>query len=78
MGAIILNGAVIGRGSIIGAGAVVREEMVVPPGSVVLGVPGKVVRQVDDAGRARILSGAAAYVEKQAMYARGDFPRIRG
>ena len=42
----ILDGAVIGRGSIVGAGAVVTEGMQVPPGSLVVGVPAKVVRQL--------------------------------
>ncbi len=64
IGAIVLNGAVIGTGSVIGAGAVVREGTVVPPGSLVLGVPGKVVRAVDDELRARIDRGWRAYVEK--------------
>ncbi|MBI5600752.1 MAG: gamma carbonic anhydrase family protein [Gemmatimonadetes bacterium] len=64
IGAIILNGAVIGTGSVIGAGAVVREGTVVPPGSLVLGVPAKVVRPVDDELRARIARGAASYVER--------------
>src|SRR5512145_527403 len=40
MGAIVLNGAVVGDGSVIGAGAVVTEGMNVPPGSVVVGIPG--------------------------------------
>jgi carbonic anhydrase/acetyltransferase-like protein (isoleucine patch superfamily) len=73
MGAIILNGAVVGTGSVIGAGAVVRENMHVPPNSVVLGVPGKVVKQVDDETRERILSGAAAYVRMQERYSAGEF-----
>src|SRR5205809_102388 len=45
MGAILLNGARIGTGSIIGAGAVVREDFVVPANSLVLGVPGRIVRE---------------------------------
>lgn len=53
MGAIILSDAVIGQGSVIAAGAVVREGMRVPAGSLVVGVPGRVVRQVDDELRAR-------------------------
>lgn len=48
MGSIVLNGAVIGRGSIIGAGALVRENEVIPPFSLVVGVPGKVIRQLPE------------------------------
>jgi carbonic anhydrase/acetyltransferase-like protein (isoleucine patch superfamily) len=64
IGAIILNGVVIGNGSMVGAGAVVTEGTIVPPGSLVLGVPAKVVRPVDDELRARIARGAASYVER--------------
>ena len=53
MGAIVLSNAVIGAGSVIAAGAVVREGMRVPPGSLVVGVPGRVVRAVDDELRRR-------------------------
>ncbi len=55
MGAILLNGVHVGAGSVIGAGALLTERMVVPPRSLVLGVPGRIVREVDDglAGRAR-------------------------
>ena len=48
MGAIILNGAVIGRGSLIAAGALVSERKVIPPNSLVMGVPGKVVRELTE------------------------------
>lgn len=48
MGAIILNKAVIGRGSIIAAGAVVKERQIIPPHSLVVGVPGKIVKQVPE------------------------------
>ena len=44
MGAILLNGVKVGAGSVIGAGALITENTVVPPGSLVLGVPAKVVR----------------------------------
>ena len=47
--AVILSGAVVGEGSIIAACALVREDQVIPPRSIVLGVPGKVVGQVSDA-----------------------------
>ncbi|MCV6593239.1 MAG: gamma carbonic anhydrase family protein [Silicimonas sp.] len=48
MGATVLNGAVIGKGSIIGAGALIPEGKVIPEGSLVMGMPGKVVRPVED------------------------------
>ncbi|MEM1084849.1 MAG: gamma carbonic anhydrase family protein [Verrucomicrobiota bacterium] len=47
MGAIVLDGAVIGERSIIGAGAVVTGGSEIPPGSLVLGTPGKVVRSLN-------------------------------
>lgn len=48
MGSIVLNGAVIGRGSIIAAGALVKENDVIPPFSMVVGIPGKVVKQLPE------------------------------
>jgi carbonic anhydrase/acetyltransferase-like protein (isoleucine patch superfamily) len=44
MGAILLNGCRIGEGSIVAAGALVPEEMVIPPGSMVMGLPAKIRR----------------------------------
>ncbi|MCE5286946.1 MAG: gamma carbonic anhydrase family protein [Pelosinus sp.] len=46
MGAVVLSGATIGKGSIIAAGAVVRERQVIPPHSLVVGVPGKIVKEI--------------------------------
>lgn len=54
MGAIVLSHARIGRGSVIAAGALVTEGTEVPPESLVVGVPGRIVRDVDDALRARV------------------------
>jgi len=48
MGAVILNGAVIGKGSIVAAGAVVREKQIIPPHSLVVGLPAKVVKNIPD------------------------------
>lgn len=54
MGAVLLNGVHVGTGSVVGAGALLTEGMRVPPGSVVLGIPARVVREVDDELRGRI------------------------
>ena len=61
MGATILNGARIGKGCLIGAGALVAEGKEIPDGSLVMGAPGRVVRVLDEAGRARLLQSAAGY-----------------
>lgn len=63
MGAIVLSSALIGPGSVVAAGAVVREGADVPPGSLVVGVPGRVVRPVDDALRRRARLTVAHYRE---------------
>jgi carbonic anhydrase/acetyltransferase-like protein (isoleucine patch superfamily) len=62
MGAIILDGAEIGARSIIGAGAVVTSGMKVPPGSLVLGTPGKVVKTLDLDAQAKVRTWAEKYV----------------
>jgi carbonic anhydrase/acetyltransferase-like protein (isoleucine patch superfamily) len=61
MGATILNGARIGKGCLIGAGALVTEGKVIPDGSLVMGAPGKVVRELDAEAQARLLKSAAGY-----------------
>ena len=48
MGAIIMNGAQIGRGAVIGAGAVIKENMVVPDLSLVVGIPGKIIKTMKE------------------------------
>ena len=55
MGATVLNGAVIGAGCLIGAGALITEGKVIPDGSLVMGAPGKVVRELDAAARDKLL-----------------------
>ena len=71
MGAIVLNGAVVGEGSIIGAGSVVTEGKEVPPNSLVLGVPGKVVRETTPEQRDGITRNAREYVKLAGRYRRG-------
>ena len=71
MGAIVLNGVKVGSGSLIGAGAVVTEGTDIPEGSVVVGVPGKVIKQVTDAQKDYILTNARSYVQLAMEYAHG-------
>lgn len=68
MGSILLNNVKVGTGSIIGAGAVVREGFVVPPNSLVLGVPGRIARETTPDERARIANTVNAYLEMQKRY----------
>ena len=68
MGAIIINGARIGDGSIIGAGAVITEGKDIPPNSVVVGVPGKIVKLADQVQQQHILNNAISYVELAKEY----------
>ena len=62
MGAIILDGAVIGRQSLIGARALVTQGTKIPPGSLVLGAPAKVVRKLTAEERAGLKWWAEKYV----------------
>jgi carbonic anhydrase/acetyltransferase-like protein (isoleucine patch superfamily) len=66
MGAVILDGAVIGRQSLIGAKALVTQGMKIPPGSLVLGSPGKVVRKLTKEERAGLKYWATKYVDNGA------------
>lgn len=61
MGATILNGARIGKECLIGAGALVTEGKEIPAGSLVMGMPGKIMRALDEMGRADNLRAAAHY-----------------
>jgi carbonic anhydrase/acetyltransferase-like protein (isoleucine patch superfamily) len=63
MGATILDGARIGEQSIIGANALVTQKFVVPPGSLVLGSPARVVRALTDAERSGLRRWAEKYIE---------------
>ena len=61
MGATILNGAKIGKNCLVGAGALITEGKSIPDGSMVLGVPGKVVRQLDEVMIDGLLKSAENY-----------------
>ncbi len=76
MRATILNNAKIGKFCIIGAHALVTEGMEVPDFSMVLGTPGKVVKQLPESMSARLLESAAHYVAMGQRHASGEFPMI--
>jgi carbonic anhydrase/acetyltransferase-like protein (isoleucine patch superfamily) len=69
MRAVVMNGAEIGEGSVIGVGAVVTEGTKIPAGSLVLGLPGKIVRQVTPEDMTRIRHAADHYVAAAKEYA---------
>ncbi len=77
MGAILLNHVRVGTGSVIGAGAVLPEGTEVPPGSLVLGVPGRVIRAVDDQLADRIALTWSHYVQAARDHRAGKIPRIQ-
>lgn len=68
MNAIILNGAKIGPASIIGAGALVAEDKEIPGGVLVLGAPGKVVRELRQEEKDWLLRIAEGYVKRSERY----------
>ncbi len=74
IGAVVLNGAKIGRGCLIGAKALIGEGKVIPDGAMVLGAPGRVVKDLDEDARARLAAGAMHYVENWRRYAAGLKP----
>ena len=66
MGAIVLDGAVIGEQSLIGARALVTQRMKIPPGSLVMGSPARVVRELTSEERSGLKAWADKYVENAA------------
>lgn len=71
MGAVILNGAAIGSNCLIAAHSLITENKVIPDNSLVMGVPGKVVRSLDADAAATIRRSAESYVMKWRRYAGG-------
>ncbi|NBR90972.1 MAG: gamma carbonic anhydrase family protein [Rhodobacteraceae bacterium] len=71
MGATVLNGAKIGKNCLIGAGALITEGKEIPDGSLVMGAPGKVVRQLDEAAIQRLTVSALHYQENMRRFRAG-------
>lgn len=74
--AVILDGAIVGSDCLIGANALVKAGVVIPDGSMVVGSPGKVIRQTDENMRAFLLAGANMYVQK-AVNMRSDLREVK-
>jgi carbonic anhydrase/acetyltransferase-like protein (isoleucine patch superfamily) len=68
IGTTILNHAVIGAHSLVGAGTLIPERKVYPPRSLIMGTPGKVVRELTDEEVAKLMNSAARYVQNAARY----------
>lgn len=68
MNAVLLTGCTIGWGSIVGANALVTEGKTIPPRSVVLGSPGRIVRTVTDQELEDVLESARHYVREASVY----------
>ena len=66
--AVVLNGASIGRNCLVGAGAVVTERKVFPDGSLIVGAPAKVMRELTETEIAGLQNNAADYVERRRRY----------
>lgn len=71
MGAIVLNGARIGRDCLVGAGALVTENKAIPDGSLVVGAPARVVRELDAAAIEALRRSAAHYAANARRFAAG-------
>jgi carbonic anhydrase/acetyltransferase-like protein (isoleucine patch superfamily) len=74
MGATVLNGAKIGNNCLIGAGALITEGKEIPDGSLVMGAPGKVVRQLDEAAIEGLRKSALGYQENMRRFRVGLMP----
>jgi carbonic anhydrase/acetyltransferase-like protein (isoleucine patch superfamily) len=78
MGAILLQRSEIGDECLVGAGTLIRDGAKIPPRSVVLGVPGRVVRSVTDEEAASFLRSARDYVAKAREHVAGKYRRPGG
>ena len=69
IGAVILNGAVIGKNCLIGANALITENKIIPDGSMVVGQPGKVVKELSEGQIAALEMSAQHYVQNWKRFA---------
>ncbi len=74
MGATVLNGARIGKNCLIGAGALITESKEIPDGALVMGAPGRVVRELDETAIAGLRKSARHYQERMRLFRQGLTP----
>ncbi len=68
MGAVILNGSVIGAESLVGAGTLITENKTFPDGVLIIGRPGRILRELTDEEKAAIRANARRYIEQKELY----------
>ncbi|MFK7901774.1 MAG: gamma carbonic anhydrase family protein [Nitratireductor sp.] len=71
MGATVLNGAVIGQNCLIGANALIPEGKIIPDNSLVVGMPGKVIRTIDEEGVLGLKKSAQNYINNAKRFSKG-------
>jgi carbonic anhydrase/acetyltransferase-like protein (isoleucine patch superfamily) len=71
MGSILMNGVVAEEDAIIGAGSVVKEHFKIPQRKIVVGNPGRIVKELDDEGIKRVADGVKHYQDLSDRYKRG-------
>jgi len=71
MGAVVMNGVVAEEDVIIGAGTVVKEDFKIPKGKIVVGNPARIVKEIDEDGKQKILAGLKRYQELPERYEKG-------
>lgn len=74
MGATVLNGAQIGKGCLIGAGALITEGKVIPDGALVMGAPGKIIRELDAQAQQGLINSALSYQANMRRFRAGLVP----
>jgi len=75
MHATVLNGAIVKKGSIIGAHALVTSNSIIPENSLVLGIPGKVIKQ-DESHKEQAIKNAETYIHLTKQYLNKQYPRF--
>ncbi len=71
MGALLMNGVIAEEEAVIGAATLVRENVIIPAGKIMVGNPGRIVKEVDDKGRERFSAGLQHYQELARRYRTG-------